>query len=1858
MPMMQSKSGRDFDVNGSIVLGKAIERAIDLREGLCSVAFPRGISRELVSALVNSANERALQQTQKQYALEVTAIDQDSHLRVHPNEVIRYRAGSRRLFVWEEGRFEPDSSFQTSVRNLIHEDFPSREASDLGVEDIAEGLFKEFQNNYKDSLNPGEWLELQVAVENVCNFARELFDSAGNEGLSTWTVGWWQLVAQMAGNINGLLAADADLEIGAGDLPYAAACLPVPGHSGASGYRYLKGPTYLASLESNWSNKDVAELSIARLTEASDLQQEDAPSPLATLSWGSEYERRKRSIEHSVLALTGLGTIDGSTAVDVWSRTTESDFMLLDTVVDSEMEVLAAIGATHLVDVLDQGGAIPIFVVPTDLSEQEGDESTFALGLADFRVRIVSPTLDLEDGDYPNDALTLDAANRFASVVVEKIEIRNSAIDIVGRLSFAPAKKASWPNRPVKIIVRASAGGGLAGAIGRSTEFALIFPDNRCACPTLVVVHASGRRKPKITISAGSKYSISTDNRVEFDAQNEDQIISLAAESRGAIWSYDGSDNGDPGNAYFLNRAAEESEDWSRLYAIKDAQFTHDDEITLGASGGDLLARFVVEDKTEKPWLPILATALGVSPLPQQQLVPREDRNSIRGELESRLVSRLRAIADGANPSSVALLQFLITEGEDGRFGKADAKSENGAFWVGEAPEHFETLQHVGAGPSAELLETDEFSNFWKAFLSIVKKIDLFQSDAADPWFSRASLLALKQSMVNEYLAAFHALCDTATHTSHADEFWARYPFCAMLLDTPARKIRGVLLSPMHPIRLAWLYGAEQAISESRWSESVPPLLQVLEGWNFPWLGPAPGVEGRYPVFAALPMDAGDTKLFTGWGLLVAFDNDGGPTELAPWFAGRRAPGSASSGLTAGGIAAAIRDYTKVHPFISTLTVDLASLSKAPRSAEIDRAVLSEVSNLVGSPRQEMTLAGGVRVHDSLNRQGDPPGPGTLLAGVANSGLSKSSMQFSWRRYNAERRAPSSDIRFVERGPSEFTAIEGDAAAATTYWPVRRFIPREGDHATELFGLISPDNAADGWSEFIVALSSFEARSGSNYALQVENSDVLGSTNSNSAWVVTGNVQVDPFILARAAARQGKYLWEWRPGYLPKRMVKTDTGAFGVRPYTTVAKIPDSFSEGIKRGVACSDDDVKNIFRELGARGVGLASLLAMGTTHVFGALGFYLAYKVLELIPPAGSNHRFVVPIDAVDLVFRAIADEVLHDETKRADLLIIDVCVEDKFVNFVPIEVKCYPSRAGSFPGVTTATVNDALVQLKDTMSILDKAINQIAPRGAVPRDQTKRPGSLELAALTSVVECGITLAADRPSKFDAHSILHGVATGSFKINTRKNLLIWFQENEQLDCSWRPDEPERNIGALFVDVNRAKEQAFGGGSVIDQDTAEQIGTWLELDAPDMPADEVDAVPAPTVPQRTEDDENNTEADSTNATQKIDDDSRDESDTADMVETSETSGAHGERVKFLVGTNMSGGKEEIWWDPSHPRTQLSNGHWVILGGSGAGKTQTIRALVSSLASQGVTPILLDFKDDFVDAEFLAEIGANLFEADDGLPFNPLEPKVDPMTGKIRIKSEVYGIAETLRKVHGLGDQQQVNLRKAIFEAYESFGISKDATKLKEGQELPNFDHVGEIVEHSDDSALFNRLSPIFDLGLFNSGRGGIAELLGRPSVVRLSQLPGEEVKKAAGELLLRSFYNFMVRQGHSDQEKQKLKYALVIDEAHKVANLASVKLLLKESRAYGVSVILSSQEARDFDEYVYANSGTLLSLKLSETNDSEKIAMLLAGAQDRYKLAQEIRALRPFEAFLRNDHYNSQYVRVKVKPHFERKGD
>lgn len=274
-----------------------------------------------------------------------------------------------------------------------------------------------------------------------------------------------------------------------------------------------------------------------------------------------------------------------------------------------------------------------------------------------------------------------------------------------------------------------------------------------------------------------------------------------------------------------------------------------------------------------------------------------------------------------------------------------------------------------------------------------------------------------------------------------------------------------------------------------------------------------------------------------------------------------------------------------------------------------------------------------------------------------------------------------------------------------------------------------------------------------------------------------------------------------------------------------------------------------------------------------------------------------------------------------------------------------------------------------------------------------------------------------------------------------------------------------------------------------------------------------------------------------------------------------------------------------------------------------------------------------------------------MHDATSSLPMNPLALPVDTLTGNVNVASQVYSISGIFKAVfRGMGDIQEANLREAIYKVYENAGISRTAKVVESSAQIPQFEALKPILEGIGDVNLINRLAPIFDLGLFREGAVTVDDILAHTSVLRFTQLPNEEVKKAAGGIVLRAVYNALLKRGH----QQGFRLAIVIDEAHRIANLEPVKLLVKEARAYGVGVFLSSQEARDFDDFVFSNAASLLSLRLSETSDADRVAKLLVGSSGYREISDELQSLPQFEGFFRNDHYRP-YVRSRIVPFYER---
>ena len=163
-------------------------------------------------------------------------------------------------------------------------------------------------------------------------------------------------------------------------------------------------------------------------------------------------------------------------------------------------------------------------------------------------------------------------------------------------------------------------------------------------------------------------------------------------------------------------------------------------------------------------------------------------------------------------------------------------------------------------------------------------------------------------------------------------------------------------------------------------------------------------------------------------------------------------------------------------------------------------------------------------------------------------------------------------------------------------------------------------------------------------------------------------------------------------------------------------------------------------------------------------------------------------------------------------------------------------------------------------------------------------------------------------------------------------------------------------------------------------------------------------------------------------------------------------------RPRALLGTapGAYGKPREVWFDPNLPGQQLPNPHISITGETGSGKTQATKAIVSELGEQGLPALILDFKDDYSNEAFTATEGFRLYDVGfNSLPLNPLIPAIDRRQDLINPSQHVYQLADIIKRIYKLGDQQAFRLREAIKRAYASAGISLRPGPLPSGKSFP-----------------------------------------------------------------------------------------------------------------------------------------------------------------------------------------------------------
>jgi hypothetical protein len=898
---------------------------------------------------------------------------------------------------------------------------------------------------------------------------------------------------------------------------------------------------------------------------------------------------------------------------------------------------------------------------------------------------------------------------------------------------------------------------------------------------TVLVGGVKGRVVP--APGSGDDYAAALTPGESWEAESTPDLV-LKEEGLYAISAYDG--RIDPASPAFFSEATPGVND-ARLLAGRDTgsgpymwQTRLDDgDVITSHEQRDVqdVAVVKVSERSGSKSSGLLSAVRGLQA--GQRQPSTEAKSSLLGRYQDKVAQALRD-RPGNLPHS--LYQYVVSTGETRKIWPSHAGTPSPEFL-------FErktglTLPGIGNGPGPGLTKCPEWTRFMEAVKEVCLLIGL-QPGTETIWLSGFNPADIPARVVRAYLKAHLALVKAAKEESQADAFWAKYPFSVMIVEgsrTPAfGQLLAILLSPLHPVRLAWAF----SLAFIAGSKSIGRgLLGLAEGWNMPFTGSTVSAGGQQIPMVAIPVDPGDEQDFAAWSALAVLDR-AGLAELPASAAGLPLPWGGQTGINRKVVERAIKDYLAVHPHLNSLEVDIRSISNRPRSKELDDVILRLVGG-IDSLAEIENLGGSTRVWDAASRLGPAPLRDELFVLREEDNRRR---PFEWRTYHSPDPPANADIAFIENSSVHLVPTQGTVNGILGLLPMRRFCPPTLD------GLVFDQNYTGEPGDDLLGLSLLLAEiehseGGPLTALRASpRADAIG-VGMGARWEILGTFNLDPALLATVVALQAqssgkRLLWEWRPSWLSAGSRSTDE--ISRRPYYVVGRIPASLLKALEYRQGFTAEQASEMLVELGQRGIGLTSLHAAGGTQESAAAGFFYSLKLLLpaqdhplpatwALPASARGHWGFIPIDPIESVLEEMAGEQLG---RRADLLGVQIKQAESgkvLVCLVPVEVKHHgrPSKPEPLPGNANEELARARQQLAETASLVKNITKAILPQ---PENIAEMPGSYaRLLGLATLIELAMSFATAPVDTAWRGNVLKRILGGQVAIGVGKPVLLWF--------------------------------------------------------------------------------------------------------------------------------------------------------------------------------------------------------------------------------------------------------------------------------------------------------------------------------------------------------------------------------------------------------------------------------------------------------------------------------------------------
>jgi hypothetical protein len=944
----------------------------------------------------------------------------------------------------------------------------------------------------------------------------------------------------------------------------------------------------------------------------------------------------------------------------------------------------------------------------------------------------------------------------------------DATITYTAAVDRGEASSGSWhPVRTLRLVASARDGNGTGWGEARAVDHSIEIIVPSCFSPTLLAYNGS-RGKLIAAPDRGDTFNRGPSDSTWSAGSTPDLL--LAAEGSYTLVGYDGRvvDGGSfaPEAAMDVTGRAFTAVDGLQQV---DARLDEGDQVTGSTAG--VIAVVKVKQRSQSVTSGLVAAIRNAGS--GRRPPSLSARASVLGRFQGTVVNAIRN-STSALPDSL----FHYVLGTNHSVVEWPAIANAAPTILANLPSGFQ-LPGIRNGPSTALATSVAWQAFVAASRTILDHLGV-RGGGEEVWLSATNPGELPGRIVRALVDAHSDLVAHARTLSAADVFWASYPFSIIVVDdAPGAnlgQVQAVFLSPLHPVRLAWAFSVARLAQSSGVDRT---LLGLAEGWNLPLTGTTVSVTGQTVPMVALPLDPGDDADFATWSALGILGNDG-LVRVPRLASGLELPWGGPSGINEKVVRQAIKDYLAVHPYLNSLEVDVRSVSPAPRAREIDDALVGAVG---GATVREVSLLGGAtRVWDSENRLGEPPSRDRLLT---QRDADWRDRPFEWRRYAAASGPTASDIALIENASAHMGTVDAVTAGVLALLPLRRFcVPAIAGQVMDLQYAGCAGDDVLGLSRLLAEVE-HRLPTGTSALRVAPQANALG-IGSGARWEVLGTLNVDPALLSniiRAGGHVDRMLWEWRPSWLADG--QGDRDELAKRAHYVVARVPASLVKGLAGRQGLSQANAQEMIRELGRRGIGLASLQATGGTQESAAAGYFYATRVL--LPPAehpqpqrwvslgDDTFAGILPIDPVEPVLLGIAG---GPSRRRADLLVFKVKIESAAVRIgiVPIEVKHHgqPQSPTPLPADNDPELRRAREQLRDAATLVRALAAALNPAPEVVQDPVATV--VRRQACATLLDLALSFA-DVPVDPRARAtILRYVVQGRVVVDAGPAMLLWF--------------------------------------------------------------------------------------------------------------------------------------------------------------------------------------------------------------------------------------------------------------------------------------------------------------------------------------------------------------------------------------------------------------------------------------------------------------------------------------------------